>query len=77
MFSDPVNHPLWSYETGPVLLVLPDTSDQSGSSSVSCDAWFLWKPEAINVSAFTLTESITTNEGLCISFRCKKREGAT
>ena len=39
--------PLMAYETGPVLAVY-----QSDTREMSCDAWFLWKPEAINNTPF-------------------------
>ena len=42
--------PLAAYETGPLLVVCP--SDQSDYKEMSCDAWFLWKPEAINPTPF-------------------------
>ena len=45
-----------AYETGPLLLVLPsregsDITDDD-DDKLSCDAWFLWRPEAIDSSVF-------------------------
>ena len=37
-----------AYETGPVLAVY-----KSDTREMSCDAWFLWKPEAINNTSFS------------------------
>ena len=52
--------PLAAYEAGPLLLVLPNregsTSDiadgDDDDDMWSCDARFLWRPEAINSSIF-------------------------
>ena len=52
--------PLAAYETGPLLLVCPHSDGESedidereiDARSVSCDAWFLWRPEAIDSSVF-------------------------
>ena len=46
----PSHSPLAAYETGPLLAVFP--SVQSNSRGMSCDAQFLWKPEAINSGPF-------------------------
>jgi len=51
--------PLASYEPGPVLLVCPDlNSNQSCCRTWSCDAWFLWKPEAITSRVFAQSRSL-------------------
>ena len=49
--------PLAAYETGPLLLVLPNRGDiadddDDDDDRWSCDAWFLWRPEAIDSSVF-------------------------
>ena len=54
---------LSSYETGPVLLARPCISDQSDSSTVSCDTWFLWKPDAVDASLYTHRLTMANDEG--------------
>ena len=43
--------PLAAYETGPLLLVLPNRGIIA-DDNLSYDAWFLWRPEAIDCSIF-------------------------
>ena len=63
--------PLASCETGPLLLVLPtredsDITDDDDNNRWSYDAWFLWKPEAIDSSVFVKLKA----EGLQFADDC-------
>ena len=48
--------PLAAYESGPLLVVF--SLDQSNTQQLSCDTWFLWKPEAINATPFLRLQKI-------------------
>jgi hypothetical protein len=54
--SNSSHSPLAAYEAGPLLVVF--SLDQSNSEQLSCDTWFLWKPEAINTAPFLCLQKI-------------------
>ena len=68
--------PLDAYETGPLLLVTPTTDGEAegggnggegcDSRELSCDALFLWRPEAINANIFVKLK----NDGLRVVDDC-------
>ena len=52
---------LTACEPGPILLICPNfDSDQShcGTATWSCDAWFLWQPEAITSRVFAQSQNL-------------------
>lgn len=67
-------HPLGAFETGPHLLVCPGHTTASDAASLgrdvaeSCDAWFLWKPEAMTTLAHSCAREVVSEkevEELC------------
>ena len=55
-------HPLGSFETGPMLFVQPVHTTSPDKVPESCDAWFLWQPEAIRTSPFTCVQEVMCPE---------------